>query len=280
MRSRILYFSSTLIVFASLLALLVGCATARLPQASDDDLAGGKEIVYQSATVDRLGHLYYANEQNRITKLNGAGDSIGYYANNSFGKISTIDATNPLKVLVYYPDFYSGVVLDRQLNETQQFNMLDLGYGEIRVIASSIDGAMWIFNDHEQRLIKATQQGQVLQKGEDLRLRFNERLLPSKIVQAGDELYIQVPERGLLVFDLFGQFKTQILATSIQGFQIYGKQLLLRQNDQITIHDRQEPGKEVRSLEISVDPHEKILLSNQFLLRINRQSIIRDNFKF
>ena len=198
---------------------------------------------FKTAAVDRFGHLYYATRQNRVIKLNEHGDSLGYYENNSLGNIGLIDATNPLKVLIYYPDFYSGVVLDRLLNETQQFNMLELGYGEIRLIGTSIDGAMWIFDDHQQRLIKATENGQILQRGEDLRLRFNERLLPSKILQAEGEVYLAIPNRGLLIFDQFGQYQSQILQPTLIDFQIFGDQVILHHEEGFDLYDPRNPAE-------------------------------------
>jgi hypothetical protein len=44
------------------------------------------------------------------------------YQNLSLGKIKGICITNPLQVVVFYEDFNSLVLLDNQLNETQQIN--------------------------------------------------------------------------------------------------------------------------------------------------------------
>ena len=256
--------------------LTIGCLTCTTATLTTSSQVENRAlIVPQTATLDQFGHLYYATTQNRIIKLNEQGDSIGYYANNSFGAISLIDVTNPLKVLIYYQDFYSGVVLDRLLNETQIFSMLELGYGEIRVIGSSIDGAMWIFNDHEQRLIKATQNGQVLLRGEDLRLRFNERLTPEKIVQSGESLFLQITGRGLLVFDLFGQYKTQILQENISDFQLVGRHLMIRTDVQMILLDPMTR-TEIRALPLDVNMDTKILWHNDQIIKIHANEIRRE----
>jgi hypothetical protein len=44
------------------------------------------------------------------------------YQNLSFGKIKNACITNPLQVVVFYEDFNSLVLLDNQMNETQQIN--------------------------------------------------------------------------------------------------------------------------------------------------------------
>ncbi len=269
---------STLRLFVcSVLVLLLYTQCHVASSTTTGILQGENLIVPETATIDQFGHLYYATSQRRIIKFNEHGDSIGYYANNSFGDISLIDVTNPLKVLVYFRDFYTGIVLDRLLNETQTFNMLDLGHGEIRVIASSIDGAMWIFNDHEQRLIKATQQGQVLQRGEDLRLRFNERLTPDKIAQSGESLYLKITGRGLLIFDLFGQFKTQLLEPEIEDFQLYGKNLLIRTGKRLQLFDPSMMTY-LRSTEIENAGRTKILCYGDQLIKIDPWDVVRTRF--
>jgi hypothetical protein len=233
-----------------------------------------RQIAYQTATIDRFGHLYYADHKNRIIKLDEHGDSMGYYANNSFGQLSIIDATNPLKVLAYFPDFYTGVVLDRLLNQTQVFNMLELGFGEIRVIGSSIDGAMWIFNDHEQRIVKANQLGQTLLRGEDLRLRFNQRLLPTKLIQAGSELFMLVPNHGILVFDLFGQYKTQILDESFIDFQVVNARIVVRSSQGLEIFDPNDPMFH-QPIDLEVREHSKILIHQESVVMVSAEGITR-----
>ncbi|WP_338376812.1 hypothetical protein [uncultured Flavobacterium sp.] len=44
------------------------------------------------------------------------------YQNLSFGKIEKICITNPLQIVVFYEDFNALILLDNQLNETQQIN--------------------------------------------------------------------------------------------------------------------------------------------------------------
>ena len=203
--------------FSGFLLLVMSCTTTRhIAQVQEPHTS----IKPATATLDKFGYLYYANTQQEIYKIDKDGNQQGYYSVNRLGNVSNIDVTNPLKILIYFQDFFTGIFLDRQLNETSRFNMIDLGYGQIEVVASSLDGALWIFDDHAQRLSKVDQQGGVLQRGQDLRLFFNERLRPIKIVEANGTLHLLVPNRGLLLFDQFGQYQTQILLPEITDFQV------------------------------------------------------------
>jgi hypothetical protein len=68
---------------------------------------------------DNLKNDYFSFK-NVIKKRNSSQEY--EYQNLSLGKIKGICITNPLQIVVFYEDFNSLVLLDNQLNETQQIN--------------------------------------------------------------------------------------------------------------------------------------------------------------
>src|ERR1700761_3292099 len=63
--------------------------------------------------TDNLGNIYVITKDNLLEKLDANGDSIAVFNDvRHFGKIWTIDVTNPLKILVFYREFATIVVLD------------------------------------------------------------------------------------------------------------------------------------------------------------------------
>src|SRR6195952_6065490 len=58
-------------------------------------------------TVDNLENIYLVNNNsNQLKKLDGNGDSAGVFNNiRKYGKLFSIDATNPLKLLLFYKNF-------------------------------------------------------------------------------------------------------------------------------------------------------------------------------
>src|SRR5256885_10738969 len=67
-------------------------------------------------TVDNLDNVYVLTSTDQLKKYNANGDSVAVFNNiKKFGKVSLIDASNPLKILLYYKDFSTIVVLDRLL---------------------------------------------------------------------------------------------------------------------------------------------------------------------
>ena len=68
--------------------------------------------------VDNLDNVYVINSSDQVKKYNSNGDSVAVFNNvKKFGKLSFIDASNPLKLLLYYKDFSTIVTLDRLLSQ-------------------------------------------------------------------------------------------------------------------------------------------------------------------
>ncbi|MCB0685188.1 MAG: hypothetical protein KDC53_01650 [Saprospiraceae bacterium] len=253
-----------------ILPFLLACSVSKVQNGVTPDQ---DQINIRTAVTDQLGNLYFAKYSNEIIKQDPDGKQIGYFSNNQLGKIGIIDATSPLKVMVFYPDFNTGVVLDRRLLETGRFNLIDMGFGEIDLVAFSRDGTIWIFDDHEQRLYKIDQQGQIIRTGDDLRLTFNERLQPTRMIEAGEFLYLGIPGKGVLVFDLFGQYKSQVLFDDLLDFQVI--------QDGILIFEKADSLNEVNILthtekrflikdELRVG---RILVTKQQLIHITQEAI-------
>ena len=75
-------------------------------------------------TIDNLDNIYVLNSRNQVKKFNANGDSVAIYNDvKKFGKVTLIDVSNPMKILLYYRDFATVVMLDRFLNSV---NSIDL----------------------------------------------------------------------------------------------------------------------------------------------------------
>ncbi|RTY92479.1 hypothetical protein [Flavobacterium sp. GT3R68] len=99
---------------------------------------------------DALG-AYYLTKDNVISKhFDG---KISEYKNVSLGKITKVDLQNPLKIVLFYEDFNSAVILDNQLNEVHKINFSE---NEIPIMAAALGIAsqnrLWIYNSLSQQI--------------------------------------------------------------------------------------------------------------------------------
>jgi hypothetical protein len=99
---------------------------------------------------DGFGTIYYV-KNNVLFKKNGA--TFLQYQNLSLGKLTKVDITNPLKIILFYEEFNSVTILDNQLNEIQKVEFSKL---ETPIVASAIGIAaqnqIWLYNSLNQQI--------------------------------------------------------------------------------------------------------------------------------
>ena len=66
------------------------------------------------ATADNFSNTYLVNGY-ELQKYDSTGLFVSRYSNNRLGRVGFVDATNPLKILIWYTDFQTAVFLDRNL---------------------------------------------------------------------------------------------------------------------------------------------------------------------
>lgn len=174
--------------------------------------------------VDNLDHIYLLSAANQLKKLNPAGDSMAVYNDvKKFGKATLIDVSNPLKVLLYYRDFATIVVLDRLLNVRNTIDLRKQHILQVRAIGQSYDNKIWLYDEFENKLKKIDEEGKVLSETPDFRLLLGEAPAPQQIVDEDRYVYLYDREKGIFVFDYYGTLKSKIPVEGWQNIKVAGK---------------------------------------------------------
>ncbi|HEX8332957.1 MAG TPA: hypothetical protein VF622_10055 [Segetibacter sp.] len=182
-------------------------------------------------TTDNLGNIYVLNATNQIKKLSNKGDSIAVYNDvRRYGKIFSIDATNPLKVLVYYREFATILILDRLLNVRNTIDLRQQNIAQAKLITSSYDNNIWLFDELENKLKKIDDNGRVLLETPDFRQIFEEAISPSIIYDRDGLVYLYDSARALITFDYYGARKNNFKIKGISDLQVMDKNTILGRN--------------------------------------------------
>lgn len=95
--------------------------------------------------------FYYTIKNNVFSKI-GTLQTLEY-KNISLGKITKVDLQNPLKIVLFYENFNTVVILDNQLNETQKINFSEsISPIVATAIGISSQNQLWVFNSLNQQL--------------------------------------------------------------------------------------------------------------------------------
>lgn len=99
---------------------------------------------------DGMGDLYYI-KNNIFYKKNN--QELWQYKNISLGKPTKIGVQNPLKIMLFYENFNTIILLDNQLSETQKINLSE---NDIPIMATATGIAsgnrLWIYNSLTQQI--------------------------------------------------------------------------------------------------------------------------------
>lgn len=183
-------------------------------------------------TVDNLDYIYLLSSTNQVKKLNANGDSVAVFNDvKKFGKASLIDVSNPLKVLLYYRDFSTIVVLDRLFNVRNTIDLRRQNILQVRAIGQSYDNKIWLYDEMDNKLKKIDDDGKVLQETPDFRLIFGEAPVPQKIFDQDQFVYVYDSAKAVFVFDYYGALKNKILIGGWKNFKVTGKYIYGSQGD-------------------------------------------------
>ena len=178
------------------------CAHAQKPVLSKQLVAKNIKLF----KVDELNSVYLIDKKNAITKYNDAGDSLAFFQQITNGPIGAVDASDPLRVLVYYPNFLKIVVLDRMLAPLNTVDLSALGIQQPTAIAASQDGSFWVYDYSQVSLMKIDKQYKKMAQSNNLRVMLNEVPKFELMFETDKELFAYDSNRGLYMFTRFGDF--------------------------------------------------------------------------
>jgi hypothetical protein len=166
---------------------------------------------YSNFYPDNLGNIFLITKSNTIKKLDRSFDSVAAFNDvRRYGNIYLLDVNNPLKILVYYKDFTTILILDRFLSTRNTIDLRRVGILQAKAVAQSYDNNYWVFDELDNTIKKLNDNGDVLMQFADLRTLFSETYNPSRIIDQDGLLYLYDERQGWLLFDYYGSFKQQI----------------------------------------------------------------------
>ena len=184
---------------------------------------------FSSFTADNLGNLYIITKTNQLKKLNPKGDSMGVFNDvRKYGKLYSIDATNPLKTILFYKDFRTIVVLDRLMNTINTIDLRKQRIFQVRAVAPSYDNKIWIFDEQESKLKKIDEDGKIIGETADLRLALDEAPVPVSMFDQNGFVYMYDPLKGMYIFDYYGALKNKLPLLNWTDVQVVGNIILGR----------------------------------------------------
>lgn len=161
--------------------------------------------------VDVLNNLFLVTAGNQLKKINMNGDSMAVFNDvKKYGNPSLVDVTNPLKVLLYYKNYSTVVILDRFLSQRNSINFRQQNIFSVKAVATSYDNNIWLFDEQNLNLKKIDEQGSIMQESTDWRLLMKDVPSPEIIIDNNNFVYLYDANKGFYIFDYYGTYKNNL----------------------------------------------------------------------
>ncbi len=190
---------------------------------SGDSLELKKSIPIRSNyfTTDPIGNIYVVKLNNTLIKYNYSGDSLNQFNERRNGKMTQIDATNPLRILVYYSDYSQLILLDNMLSLKTAIKLNLPNLLNALCVSNSSDGGIWVYGQNAN-----------LEKiNEKMEPQFSLSMMnvldpipsPSSITEQDRNLFVVDSTHGVYRFDQLGLLKNSypFQTKEIQFFSPY-----------------------------------------------------------
>ncbi len=184
----------------------------------------------RSFATDPVFNLYIITSKNEVLKYDPQGYFDSRYSSKKYGRVGLIDGTNAFKVVFWFPDFQTIQLMDALVNPIITLNLNELGVARAAAVAMSEDGFLWIFDGGTNQMLKfsADQTGVKLMEKSPIALA---GLQPTGMTVRQNQIYMNLPNQGILIFDRFGKRVKTLDIKNIVYFQVIDNQLFYKQND-------------------------------------------------
>lgn len=188
---------------------------------------------------DRNGYIYMLDPLHNLVRLDSLGRPIDTFSPPTRGRISNIEAWNPMKILLFYEDRQSLLLLDRFLRPISTTDLRDINYEGIAKAATlSSDDSFWLFDETNLTLSKLDLRLRKVTVETPLNLILDrERFDVRQLREYQNMLYLLDYNNGIYVFDNLGNYKKSIPFKGISYIGFRGNKLYFVQEGQLHFYD-------------------------------------------
>lgn len=188
-------------------------------------------------TTDNQSNIYMVNKY-ELLKYDRSGKLLRKFSNKNFGDISYVDASNMMRILVFYKDFSQVVFLDNTLSLNGEPISFDkIGFQQVNLVCSSFNNGMWIYDQQKFSLVQLNTSYEVVHKTENINNLLNIELQPISLTEHENKLYLNNPTTGILVFDIYGTYYKTLPLKNVKQFQIIGEWVYYMLNGKVKAYN-------------------------------------------
>lgn len=184
-------------------------------------------------TTDNLGSLYIVHND-VINKHNSTGLLLQAYSNKSFGQVTHVDVSNPMKPMLFYRDLAQVIFLDNMMaQQGAPVRFAEEEFPDVQLAAVSRENGLWIYVSQNSELIRLNEQLQITHRTGNLAQVLGMSISPNYLVEQNNRVFLNSPSEGVLIFDVFGTYYKTLPLKQLQYFQVQDEEVIYQQDDKL-----------------------------------------------
>jgi hypothetical protein len=210
---------------AILCSLMINTQVVATPSVGADTIKVWN-VTAEKITTDPLSQHYLVSG-GTLVKYDTEGDSAYSWSDPPSGRIAMIDASDPMRILVYQKDFNLVRFLNNRLAPiSSPIRLDDIGITSTLALATAHQGGFWIVDGSNRRLKLMGQQLETLLESAPLTLSVSPGTSEYKMIETGDRVFLLIPDECILEFDLFANLVRRI-PIKAPSFDVAANKILL-----------------------------------------------------
>lgn len=184
-------------------------------------------------TTDHFGNSYLINTHGTIFKYDSMGNVMATFSQKDYGIPQSIDASDPFKILIFYPNFGAVRMLDNKLTLESTIDLKSIGIQQPILACNTINQTgFWIYDESDFSIKKINNQLKVELTCLPLNKVFRDMHF-NFLFESENWIMINNPNIGVIVYDKTGDYFHTIEIKDQSSFQAQYDQLFFVRNDSI-----------------------------------------------
>ena len=187
-------------------------------------------------TTDPIGNIYVIAD-NQLLKFSPSGKPLQNFSDSRNGELRSADASNPMKVLLFYPDMARIITLGTQFAPQSTIELRNLGILQPSLACNSINEGFWIYDQQDFQLKKLSLDLQVTFQSGNLLQVTGKRIAPKMLAEYNQQVFLNDPENGIMIFDQFGGYIKTLPLKGVKSFQVIRNEMICLTDSSIKAFD-------------------------------------------
>jgi len=186
------------------------------------------------ASVDYIGN-YYVQNNNELWMFNRYDTLFRKFSIISLADITSIDASNALKIQLYYRELGRILYIDNNISDfTSTITLGDYDLAQSTLVCSSYDNGFWAYLPGTMSLYRYDQTLRRVVDIESISRFYRGNIMePTFMKEYSNTLYLFFPDYGILVFDVFGAYVQTLPIYNLTWPDVQSGELIHYRNDSL-----------------------------------------------